>query len=93
MFHCNAARQAGDVGAWLCIHRHEGAWDDDGAPYWGGLQMDYDFMQRYGAALLRAKGTANNWTPLEQMVVAERARRSGRGYYPWPDAARLCGLI
>lgn len=92
-FHCNAARQAGDIRAWLCIHRHEASWTDDGAPYWGGLQMDYGFQATYGAALLRLKGTANNWTPLEQMIVAERARRSGRGYYPWPNAARLCGLI
>lgn len=26
-------------------------------------------------------------------VVAERARRSGRGFYPWPNTARECGLI
>ena len=81
------------LGAWLCIHRYEGAWNDPGAPYWGGLQMDLGFQRTYGADLLRRKGLASNWTPLEQIRVAERALRSGRGFYPWPNAARLCGLI
>src|SRR4051812_48418992 len=25
----------------LCIHTGEGSWTDPGAPYWGGLQMDW----------------------------------------------------
>jgi hypothetical protein len=79
--------------AWLCIHRYEAAWTDTGAPYYGGLQMDWGFMRTYGGWLLRSKGTANRWTPLEQMWVAERAYRSGRGFYPWPNTARYCGLI
>jgi len=79
--------------AWLCIHRYEGRWNDPHAPYWGGLQMDLDFQRLYGGDLLRRKGTADNWTPVEQMWVAERAYRSGRGFYPWPRTARACGLI
>jgi hypothetical protein len=79
--------------AWLCIHRFEGSWRDPNPPYYGGLQMDIGFMRRYGAALLRSKGTADRWTPLEQMWTAERAHRAGRGFYPWPNAARYCGLI
>jgi hypothetical protein len=78
---------------WLCIHRYEGAWNDPHPPYYGGLQMDVGFQRTYGGELLRRKGTANRWTPLEQMWVAERAHRSGRGYYPWPNTARYCGLI
>jgi hypothetical protein len=78
---------------WLCIHRYEGAWTDPNPPYFGGLQMDYSFMATYGRHLLRTKGTADRWTPLEQMWVAERAHRSGRGFYPWPNTARYCGLI
>ena len=78
---------------WLCIHRYEGAWSDPNPPYYGGLQMDLSFQRTYGRMLLRRKGTANNWTPLEQMWVAEHAYRSGRGYYPWPNTARSCGLI
>jgi hypothetical protein len=77
---------------WLCIHRYEATWHDRGAPYWGGLQMDLAFQQRYGATLLRAKGTADHWTPLEQMWVAERAQRT-RGFWPWPTTARTCGLL
>jgi hypothetical protein len=79
--------------AWLCIHHYEGAWNDPNAPYYGGLQMDRSFQQAYGAALLRRKGTADHWAPLEQIWVAERAYRSGRGFYPWPNTARWCGLI
>src|SRR4051812_491770 len=79
--------------AWLCIHRYEGAWSDGGSPYYGGLQMDIGFQASYGAPLLAAKGTAENWTPLEQMWVAEHAYRAGRGFYPWPNTARACGLI
>jgi hypothetical protein len=79
--------------AWLCIHRYEGSWRDTGAPYYGGLQMDIGFQRRYGGHLLRTKGTADRWTPLEQIWVAEKARRSGRGFHPWPNTARYCGLI
>jgi hypothetical protein len=78
---------------WLCIHRYEGAWNDPNPPYYGGLQMDLHFQRTYGLHLLRRKGTADRWTPLEQMWVAERAHRSGRGFYPWPNTARYCGLI
>ncbi len=79
---------------WLCIQRHEGPWRaNTGNGYYGGLQMDLAFQRRYGAALLRRKGRAHRWTPLEQIWVAERARRSGRGFYPWPNTARACGLI
>lgn len=78
---------------WSCIHHFEGSWTDTGAPYYGGLQMDWNFMSSYGRRLLRAKGPAYNWTPLEQMWVAEAAWRAGRGFYPWPNTARMCGLI
>lgn len=77
---------------WICIHGYEGAWNDPNAPYYGGLQMDYEFQASYGPELLRAKGTADHWTPLEQMWVAERAYKT-RGFYPWPNTARYCGLI
>ncbi len=79
--------------AWLCIHRFEGAWHDPNAPYYGGLQMDVQFQRTYGGAVFRRKGTADHWTPLEQMWAAERAHRSGRGFYPWPNTARYCRLI
>ena len=80
--------------AFRCIHRYEGPWTAaTGNGYYGGLQMDIRFQQAYGAVLLRVKGTANRWSPLEQMWVAERAHRSGRGFTPWPNTARMCGLL
>ena len=85
-------------GAWLCIYRHErhpaqGWRTRTGNGFYGGLQMDISFQRTYGSWLLRTKGTADRWSALEQMWVAERAYRSGRGFYPWPNTARYCGLI
>jgi hypothetical protein len=79
--------------AWLCIHHYEGSWRDSGGPYWGGLQMDRGFMDGYAPSYLLRRGLADRWLPLEQMWVAERAYRSGRGFYAWPNTARMCGLI
>lgn len=79
--------------AWECIHRYEGSWTDPDAPYYGGLQMDLSFQSTYGASLLATKGTADHWTPGEQMAVAQKAHDSGRGYEPWPNTARACGLL
>jgi hypothetical protein len=86
------------LSAWLCIHRYErnpaqGWATQTGNGYYGGLQMDLGFQRRYGAHLLRSKGTADRWTRLEQMWVAERAYRAGRGFWPWPHTARACGLL
>ena len=82
--------------SWLCIYSHEKGADgwatNTGNGYYGGLQMDLSFQGTYGGHLLRTKGTANNWTMLEQMWVAEEAYKT-RGFYPWPNTARACGLI
>ena len=78
----------------LCIHRFEGAWSSaTGNGYYGGLQMDLSFQRRYAGGLLRSKGTADHWSPLEQIWAAERAHRSGLGFTPWPNTARVCGLF
>ena len=80
--------------AWLCIHGHEGPWNaNTGNGYYGGLQMDISFQRAWGPDLLRRKGTANRWLPIEQIWVAERAYRSGLGFRPWPNTARYCGLL
>jgi hypothetical protein len=83
---------------WMCIHRYErhprqGWATATGNGFFGGLQMDLSFQRTYAPELLRTKGTADRWTPLEQIWVAERAYRSGRGFYPWPNTARNCGLL
>jgi len=84
----------GNVSAWTCIHRYEGSWTDSGDPYWGGLQMDSGFISTYGSDMVKVYGGyANLWHPYDQMVVAQRAYNAGRGYYPWPNTARYCGLI
>lgn len=86
---------------WQCIHSHEGDWEDGGNPYWGGLQMDLNFMYAYGRDMIRKYGApygsvgpngwANAWSPGEQVMVANRAKAS-RGYSPWPNTAAMCGL-
>lgn len=88
-------RLLGNQRAWNCIHRYEGGWSSaTGNGYYGGLQMDYQFQSTYGKDMLRAYGgTANLWHPYDQIIVAQRAYREGRGYYPWPNTARKCGLI
>ena len=78
--------------ALLCIHSYEGSWRDAGGPYYGGLQMDVGFQQTYGGWLYRAKGTADHWAPLEQIWTAERAVGS-IGFSPWPNTARMCGVL
>jgi hypothetical protein len=76
----------------LCIHGFEGSWTDPNAPYWGGLQMDGSFMRAYGGEFYRALGTADQWPPVVQLVVGARAVYSGRGFGPWPNTRRLCGI-
>jgi hypothetical protein len=88
----------------LCIHSHEGAWNANTSNgYFGGLQMDRAFMAAYGADLVRRYGgrivagrawggEAHLWKPLEQIWVAERAWKV-RGFGPWPNTARACGLL
>lgn len=78
---------------WACIHRFEGAWNaHTGNGYYGGLQMDWGFMRSYGREFLRRWGTADHWPVWAQVTAANRARRV-RGYTPWPNTARMCGLL
>ena len=77
---------------WMCIHGHEGAWTDPNGPYHGGLQMDAGFMRTYGGDLLERYGTADHWPAAAQVAVAERAYRT-RGFNPWPNTARACGVL
>lgn len=87
-----------DLGAWTCIHGYEGSWTDPDGPYYGGLQMDLGFQQTYGADFLARWGTADHWPIWAQLTAARRARDgyhgyAARGYGPWPNTARYCGLL
>jgi hypothetical protein len=64
-----------------------------GGSYWGGLQMDVEFQHTYGEDMIRLHhgGLANTWTAAEQITVANRAWQT-RGYQPWPNTSRMCGL-
>jgi hypothetical protein len=80
--------------AFSCIHRFEGAWGSNtGNGYYGGLQMDVSFQSRYGHDFAARWGTADNWPAWAQLTAAVRAYRSGRGFSPWPNTARFCGLL
>jgi Transglycosylase-like domain len=76
----------------LCIHGFEGSWSDAGSPYYGGMQMDLKFQRTYGLDFYRAWGTADHWPASVQIAVALRAYLT-RGYGPWPNTARSCGLL
>jgi len=80
--------------AFQCIHRYEGGWTSNtGNGYYGGLQMDLAFQSRYGGDFLTRWGTADNWPVWAQIQAAAAAYQSGRGFYPWPNTARACGLL
>lgn len=74
-----------------CIHRYEGAWNDPNPPFWGGLQMDWGFYHTYGKSFLRW-GSPNRWPVWAQLIAGYRATL-GRGFSPWPNTARYCGLL
>jgi hypothetical protein len=79
----------------MCIAGHESGarWDvSTGNGYYGGLQMDRTFQRTYAPGLYRSKGTADNWTAEEQIRAAARAV-AARGFTPWPNTARMCGLL
>jgi hypothetical protein len=79
----------------MCIAGHESGarWDvSTGNGYYGGLQMDRSFQRTYAPGLYRSKGTADNWTAEEQIRAAARAV-AARGFTPWPNTARMCGLL
>jgi len=77
----------------LCIHRYEGAWTaNTGNGYYGGLQMDISFQRSYGGAYFRRWGYAHHWPVWAQLQAGRNGYRA-RGWYPWPNTARMCGLI
>jgi Transglycosylase-like domain len=94
----HGARQP-TIPGWLeddfsCIHRYEGVWTSNtGNGYYGGLQMDLKFQRLYGSDFLGRFGTADTWPVWAQFQAAARAYAAGRGFGPWPNTARACGLL
>lgn len=83
---------------WRCVHEREAAWNDQHPPHYGGLQFDDDFQHTYGPRFVGRWGDAGNWPVYAQLLAAERAYRGyagygGRGFTPWPNTARMCGLL
>jgi len=71
----------------------EGAWNaNTGNGYYGGLQMDESFARTYGGWIFVHHGFPHQWKPATQLLVAYRGWLD-RGWYPWPNTARMCGLI
>lgn len=76
---------------WVCIHNHEGSWDNHGPGHYGGLQMTWNWM---GVI----HGDAGNLSEAQQEWAAETAwKENGYGYsflegqwYEW-DGADGCG--
>jgi hypothetical protein len=85
-------RRVGFYHGALCVHRHEGAWNDPHAPFYGGMQMDYSFQKAHGPVYLRRWGTADRW-PVWAQLHASYDGWSSRGWHPWPNTARACGLL
>jgi len=74
-----------------CVHEHEGPWNSNtGNGYYGGFQADLSFASTYGAEYYPP--TPDQWTPLQQIHMAYRGWLA-RGWYPWPNTARMCGLL
>jgi hypothetical protein len=77
-----------------CIHGYEGSWvSNTGNGYYGGMQMDLAFQKLYGPDFYAKYGTADNWPIRAQLTASARAYSSGRGFGPWPNTARACGLL
>jgi hypothetical protein len=96
--HSNAGASSAAMRWWhtsgaRCVKNHEGAWTSNtGNGYYGGFQADLSFQQAYGAEFYRRWGTANNWPVWAQITMAYRGWHR-RGWHPWPNTARACGLL
>lgn len=78
---------------WECVHVREARWHSNtGNGYYGGLQFDATFERAYGRRFVVRWGHAHLWPVWAQLVTAERGWRH-RGWWPWPNTARACGLL
>ena len=76
------------LSAALCVHGKEGAWNDNtGNGYYGGMQFDLSTWASNGGT-----GMPNLQPPSVQLHVAWLTWLR-RGWGPWPNTARACGLL
>lgn len=85
-------------GAFLCLYRFErhpnqGWQTATGNGYHGGLQMDADFQRTYGPEWARrAFGEPAHLWPASVQISAAIQAWTTRGFGPWPNTRRMCGL-
>ena len=76
-----------------CVTVHEGGvTSNTGNGYYGRWQADTVFQLAYGPEFYRRWGVASNWPRWAQDVMAYRGWLA-RGWTPWPNTARACGLL
>jgi len=72
----------------LCIHRYEGSWNaNTGNGFYGGLQFMLSTWRSVGG-----RGYPHQASVGEQLYRGRILYRRS-GWYPWPNTARMCGLI
>lgn len=102
IFRLRAAQERGAAHffVWMrnayCVYGYErGAdgWETNtGNGYYGGMQADRSFQRAYAPTYYRAWGTADNWPVWAQLHMAYNGWLA-RGWQPWPNTARRCGLL
>lgn len=75
----------------ICVHEHEGAWNSNtGNGYYGGMQFDSASWLANGGGSYASR--ADLASPHDQLLVAYHYWQSS-GWNPWPNTARMCGLL
>jgi hypothetical protein len=75
-----------------CVMSKEGTWTTNtGNGYYGAFQADRGFQRAYASDHYARWGTANNWPWYAQLEMAYRGWLF-RGWQPWPNTSRACGL-
>jgi hypothetical protein len=76
-----------------CVRSKEGGLTsvNPAGPYYGWYQADADYQAAYGPEFYRQWGPGI-WHATAQVLTAYRGWRA-RGWNPWPNTARECGLL
>lgn len=75
----------------LCVHSHEGSWRaNTGNGFYGGMQFLLSTWNANGGR--RYASYPHQASPQQQLAVAYTLWRRA-GWSPWPNTARMCGLL